>query len=550
MYTVILYDNPDEQNGIVIHQPNANGYKIEGTIKKEINKIDTFTFGMTLENIGYGKIKPFKSFITVFNNKTNKREFRGRVYGPTEIMSETGMVDVSYTCEGELSYLTDSQQRHLEFRGTTLEAFTTIIEYHNSQVEEYKRFEVGRVEIFDPNDYMYFYLSAEQNTWDALFEKLIDKLGGELQIRYENGVRYLDWLERIGYDSDTEIRLARNLMSITRTVDPSEIITRLTPLGARIESEDPDATDASQARLTIEEVNNGIPYIDRPDLIEEFGIIGGAIVWDDITLPSNLLAAGQKWINNQKVALYQYEISALDLSLIGLDIDNFEVGNSYPVYNPIMNIDERLRIVGKTININNPQDASLKIGDKFKTLNEYQVDAYKATRKVVELESIINSQLRTITGLRKELEQVNTVIEDVQQAIKDMDIDALDQAIDALEDAIQNLQEAISQIPAYGPVTPTSDGLMIAADKVKLDRITVLNNIDLDELKAKLDLIKVLQSTDLDVLRDKLDLISVANQIDLDSLKNKLDLITVANQVDLDDLVARVEALENADQTQ
>jgi len=83
--------------------------------------------------------------------------------------------------------------------------------------------------------------------------------------------------------------------------------------------------------LTIEEVNNGIPYIDRPDLIAEFGIQGGAIVWDDITLPERLLSAGQKWINEQKVALYQYEIDAVDLSLIGLDIDNFEVGNGHPV---------------------------------------------------------------------------------------------------------------------------------------------------------------------------------------------------------------------------
>jgi hypothetical protein len=121
----------------------------------------------------------------------------------------------SYDCEGELSYLIDSQQRHLEFRGTTVEAITTILDYHNTQVEDYKHFEVGIVEIQDPNDYMYFYLDAETETLDAIFEKLVDKLGGELQIRYENGVRYLDWLERIGHDSETDIRLARNLMSIS-----------------------------------------------------------------------------------------------------------------------------------------------------------------------------------------------------------------------------------------------------------------------------------------------------------------------------------------------
>src|SRR5699024_7656044 len=115
---------------------------------------------------------------------------------------------------------------------------------------------------------------------------------------------------------------------------------------------DEDATDASEARLTIEDVNNGLPYIDDPALIAEFGIQGGNKVWDDITLPSRLLSTGNNWLANQKVAHTQYDISALDLSLIGLDIDNFDVGNSHELINPLMEIDEELRIVGKTIDIN------------------------------------------------------------------------------------------------------------------------------------------------------------------------------------------------------
>src|SRR5699024_7784966 len=88
-----------------------------------------------------------------------------------------------------------------------------------------------------------------------------------------------------------------------------------------------------------------------------------------------------------------------DLSLIGLDIDNFDVGNSYPVINPIMGIDEPLRIIGKTTDINNPQDASLNIGDKFKSLDEYQADANKSARKVVDLENIVDSQGRRVNEL-------------------------------------------------------------------------------------------------------------------------------------------------------
>lgn len=489
MYRVTLYDNPYETNGIVIHNPNVNGEKVEGSIKDEINKIDTFTFGMTIENKGYGKIKPFQSFITVLNTKNNKKEFKGRVYGPNESMDETGMLDVSYTCEGEVSYLTDSQQRHLEFRGTSSEGFKAMLDYHNTQVEDYKRFEMGVVEVHDPNDYMYFYLSAEKNTWDSIFEKLINKLGGELKIRYENGVRYLDWLERIGHDSETEIRLAKNLMSVNRTVDPSEIVTRLTPLGNRIESEDETATDASEARLTIESVNNGKPYIDRPDLIALFGIIGGSETWDGVTTPQRLLTNGISWLDNQKVVLSQHQIGALDLASIGLDIDFFEKGNTHHVKNPIMVIDERLRIIGTQKDINEPENSSLVVGDKFLTGTEYQVRAMQSSERVAELQGRLDIQSSQMVQLRSAYAAINSEIEQVQTDLLTIDIDNLPVEIQGLHNQLEAIQTSINKLPTYSVATPSEDGLMASGDKAKIDRLSVNGLVDLDTLKAQVEAI-------------------------------------------------------------
>lgn len=486
MYEVVLYDNPNEQAGVVIHHPTINGGKIEGTITNEINKIDTFKFDMTLENPGYGKMRPFKSFVTVLNTKTNERAFKGRVYGPEEDMNESMMVDVSYTCEGELSYLNDSVQRHLEFRGTPREGFTTIINYHNSQVEPYKRFEIGVVEVTDPNDYMYFYLSAEQKTLPALFEKLIDKLGGELQIRYENGVRYLDWLERIGHDSETEIRLAHNLMNISRTVDPSEIITRLTPLGERLESEDETATDASQARLTIESVNNGRTYIDRPDLINLFGIIGGSMTWDDVTTPQRLLTNGTNWMNNQKLVLNQYKVGALDLATIGKEIDFFETGNSHYTYNPVMAIDERLRIIGMSIDINSPESSSLTIGDKFLTARDYQVAALRSANRVAELQGQLESQSRRVYQFRAAYADISAQIGQVQEDLTNIDVENLPIELQQIHAQLEAIGEAIEALPVYGLATPSDDGYMSKEDKAKLDRIETENYVDLDSLVNEL----------------------------------------------------------------
>src|SRR5690625_77562 len=453
-----------------------------------------------MNNPAYGKLKPLKTLVKVLNTKTNNYEFEGRVLAPDETMDDTGLYDAAYVCEGELAYLHDSQQRHLEYRGTPEDLFITILNYHNQQVEDYKMFHPGTFEVTTSTDNIYIYLSAEKTTFEEIEDKILTRVGGELRIRKENGVRYLDVLERVGEDKTTEIRIAKNLRSISRRVDPTEIISRLTPLGTRIESEDEDATDASQARLTIDDVNNGLPYSDREDLIAEFGIIGGSITWDDITLPSRLLSTALTWINNQKVALYQYEISALDLSLIGLDIDGFDIGNSHPVINPIMNIDESLRIVGKTTDINNPQDSSLKIGDKFKGLDDYQADANKSARKVVELEEITEIQRRRIIEIRNEVINVEDNLQQLQQVIDEADLEELPGAVQALEQAINSLNDALDDIPIYDVATHTQNGLMAATDKAKLDLMTITQNINLDALKNKLDLLTITQAINLDQL--------------------------------------------------
>ena len=193
-------------------------------------------------------------------------------------------------------------------------------------------------------------------------------------------------------------------------------------------------------------------------------------------------------------------MDAVDLSLIGLDIDNFEVGNSHQVINPVMNIDERLRIISKTTDINNPHDSSLKFGDKFKTLDEYQHDANKAARQVVELEGIVSSQSQRIGQLLNGINNVNSEVNNIKQVIDSADLEGLPEAINSLEQAIQDLNDALDGIPIYDVATPTHDGLMAALDKAKLDLITITQAINLDNLKTKLDLLTVTQQINLDQL--------------------------------------------------
>ena len=519
MYKVSIFNDDVET---VIHSPHSDSVKLEtGTIKKEINKIDSFSIGFYMNNPAYGKLKPFKTLVKVLNTKTNKYEFEGRVLAPSETMSEDGLYDAAYDCEGELGYLHDSVQRHLEFRGTPRELFTQLLNYHNQQVENYKQFKVGTFEVTTSTDNLYIYLSAEKSTFEEIDDKILDRVGGELQVRKENGTRYLDVLERVGEQKQTPIKIAKNLRSMSRSVDPTDIITRLTPLGTRIESEDEGATDASQARLTIEDVNNGIPYIDDVALINEFGIQGGAITWDDITQANRLLSTAQNWLANQKTALVQYVISALDLFLIGLDIDEFDVGNSYRVDNPLMGIDEDLRIIGKTTDINNPQESALKIGDKFKSLDEYQADANKSAQNIIDLENMVSRQNNKIGTLSTDLSNAKNELEQTKQQLQDFenitdgDIQAIVNSINTILGSIQSLEDIIGNLD--GLITP-EDVQQITTNKNDIATLVtdVQTNIG-DITTNKTDIQK--NTSDITSIFDAIDLING----EIDDIKIRLD---------------------------
>ncbi len=503
MYKVTLIN---DGKPITIHHPFVNKIKLpEGSIRKGINLIDSFDFKIYPGNPGYRKIKPLKTLINVLNIKTGKYVFEGRVYKPKRAMDGSGILSDTFEADGELGYLGDSQQKHREYRGSPITFLQELLDYHNSQVEGYKQFKLGQVTVKDPNDFVYYYTSAEQSTFDTIKDKLLDRLGGELRIRKENGVRYLDYLQQIGEQKkNTPIRLSKNLKSITQEVDPTNIITRLTVLGARIESEDEGATDASEARITIESVNNGLSYIDSPPLIAEFGIRGGSVTYDDITDLTVLKRIGQEYLGSQKTLLAQYTIEAVDLSSIDKAVDSFELGNSHPIKNPIMSIDEDLRIVGTQIDITTPENSSLTIGDKFVKLADYQANAARASRNVSLIESRVVSQSQRIGSLSAEVKAVNESVTQINQAIIDSDLPGVNQAIVNLNEAIYDLNAAIEAIPLYGPATSLKDGLMSYLDKKKLDFITISKNVNLEELQKKLDLISVIQPVDLDQMNERI----------------------------------------------
>lgn len=481
MYLVTIINNDVET---VINEVSTNtDNRISGTIKQGINCINSFTFTIYPNNQGYNLINPLSTLVKVLNTKTSKYEFIGRVLSPTHSMSSSGLVSKSYICESELAYLLDTYQSYEEIHNITVKGYLErLIRVHNANTDSNKQFTVGNVNVIDNNDSLYRYV-AYDTTKKNIDDDLIDKLGGELQIRYENDIRYLDYLKEIGKVCTTEIRLAKNLQDIEQNIDVSGYCNRLVVLGSKLKTTDDEGNEVDlEERLTIESVNNGVRYIDDEESINKFGVIQGQIIFDDVTDAKNLFSKGKKYLLNQRI-LISNKVTAIDLSLIGIDIDSFEVGNYYPLIHEILNINDTVRIVEKTISIDNPHTSTITLGDLEKDIKKYNIQAKKgyaeamkiaeeASNRVVSVEKYTTEQIYRVDG------NINTIITDVGKEITNIN-NSLGNTNNDLTDINSNITILTNQVNKN---TSNINNIESVLDNIELDIVTI--KADLNILKA------------------------------------------------------------------
>lgn len=172
-----------------------------------------------------------------------------------------------------------------------------------------------------------------------------------------------------------------------------------------------------------------------------------------------LRKAKEYQVANNRI-LKKHKIDAVDLSLINLDIDSYEVGNYYPVINPLMNINEELRVIEKTIVIESPEQSSLTIGDKFEDIKDYQLGMLKSAKSVevlrgnisstVTIVGEVNTELQntvaSVTQIGENLNTTNTVVLTHNQALIDLSNQMLQtmQEVSYLKETTSTISEKVT----------------------------------------------------------------------------------------------------------
>lgn len=392
MHTVTITNGVEKTT---IHSDNLDRISA-GKVVKAVNAVDSFTFTIYPDNAGYDKLKPLTTSVTVTDDSTGKDVFIGRVLKCPDSMDEQGLICKSVTCEGRLGWLYDSVQPYAEYKVVGVRTvLASFISKHNAQVGDDKQISVGQVTVTGENNYTYSVNWV--STMDAISEQLVGKFGGEIQLRDQDGKVYIDYLEHIGHGTDTKIELAVNLKTISREIDETSVITRLYPLGAK-------QTD-SEKRLTIGSVNGGKDYIEDSALVAKYGVISGTQTWDDVTQASILKTKATAFLKSANKTKKQYKITAVDLSTIDMNFEQFELGCWYRVVNPLMGIDEDLRIIGITINLDSPEQSELTFGDKFETMTGFMTAKTKSLQTAID-----NSEFRNRQVIDSKIENATKLI--------------------------------------------------------------------------------------------------------------------------------------------
>lgn len=426
MYDVTI-TNGNIQRRIHDHRAAPNAQKLTtASIVDAVNSISSFTFTINPANAGYDSLTEYSTLIRVRNTKKNRDEFVGRVLQINPAMDSNGAISKTVVCEDRLGYFQDSVQpysemRHYEGDATRsgLEEFVDeMLANHNAQVEESKRIYRGQITVdpFKSSDDV-----TKGHNWETTFEciksKLIGSFGGYIRLREVAGVLYFDYLESIGTTRSTTIEIGRNMKSASKDIDASGIITRLVPLGAKLTVlNDEGQEQETEERLTITDVNDGLNYIEATDYIAKYGIRYGTVTFDEVTDAANLLRKGTEYITANNGLAISHDIDALDLSLIGLDIDDFVLYDSYPVKNQAIGLNDTLQIIKKNTNVVQPHSSSFEMGDIHKRLSDALIDQNDSLGNVLDNISNVTS------NIKNQITTVYTYVEtSVSSIVKDAD---------------------------------------------------------------------------------------------------------------------------------
>lgn len=347
MYEIILING---SMGTVVHYPNPDAPKvISPHINKARGQAQQLNFSIYPNNPGFNLLVRMATRVKVIDIRDNTEIFAGRVYTSKFSFGDKSLYK-DVICEGELNYLQDTVQDSVIYEDKTAQEMLQIfLDYHNSQVEDYKKIYLGNVTVDDWK----FCTTNNETTLECIQKYVYDETLGYLQLRKENGINYLDYLKTT-QDKIINVTLGQNLLSLIQT-DDQPFGTRIVPIGAD--------------GLTIDNVNGGKKYLEDATAKAKYGIIYKTVEFSDIDDDKELMKQCQDQLSSYTSPKQSLELDVVDLAaMANVSTNMIDENTSVHITNPLMGIDETWKVVEYDTDLNEVYKPKITLSNKAPSL--------------------------------------------------------------------------------------------------------------------------------------------------------------------------------------
>jgi len=334
---------------ILIYSPDLISDKLyitNPTYEKEVNKSGSCRFSIFPENPYYNHLKALKTRIVVKDN--GQEVWRGRILNMTTNFDKTKSV----SCEGVQSFFVDSIIRPFKHTKTMADQFRYIIDKHNEEVEDFKKFTVGTIDVDDPYGSKEWektgYSTAKEN-----IESILSDYGGYFVIGWNGTQNTISYRKNPAKTTNQAIDFGENLLNLTDTVNPSNVFTVLIPTGH----------DANDNPIDIKPINDGKDYIESEEGINLYGRVTYQHEFSEtISSASDLLQKGTDFLTKNIKASRTISVKAIDLHMLDATVDRIDVFDLLKVRSEPHGVDEYQMCTKIKIDLQSPDNNEYIIG--------------------------------------------------------------------------------------------------------------------------------------------------------------------------------------------
>lgn len=493
----VLYDPRD--GDLIVNKPKC---------KLEVNSVGSASFTIYNTHPYYGNMAKMKSVFEILQD--GRPIFRGRMTDDSKDFDNIKAVEL----EGIMACFNDSIIRPFSFPesfegnsdykaaangGNVIEFFLSwLIDEHNSQVQDFQKFKLGKVTVTVENNYLSRSSADYAKTWEILKSKLFGSaLEGYLCIRYEEDGNYIDYLSDFELTNIQRINYGENLLDIKTKSDASAVCSAVIPLGAKMKEIDKASDDDSKltiqgeadGEITEDIVKSGDTLYSKK-AVDAYGWIYAApkdTTWADVTQAKNLVTKGVEYLSTTAPMMSNtIEITAFDLHASDAEIEAFRIYRYILVNSKFHNHEGQYRLTKLDIDILNPQSTKITLGDTKKSMTDINRGNKQSLEEKVENITIqSNTQEIDITEIQHAVtSQASSVVTTCEEII-----------LDAMKSYVEtsNYQSFVETVEAQ---------LKIMADEISLNFTSLtdeIKNVDGD-LQEKFNTITKYFTFDIDGL--------------------------------------------------